>query len=53
MYFRETWASELRLYQKITDIYGTSMDYNVNAPTTKEFFTVIQNKCTLQPMVIQ
>lgn len=41
---REIRASERRFYQKITDIYSTAMDYNVNAPTTKEFFTIVQNK---------
>ena len=41
---REIRASERRFYQKITDIYTTAMDYNVNAPTTKEFFAKVQNK---------
>lgn len=41
---KEIRASERRFYQKITDIYATAMDYNVNAPTTKEFFAVVQNK---------
>lgn len=41
---KEIRASERRFYQKITDIYTTAMDYNVNAPTTKEFFAVVQNK---------
>ncbi|WP_286909425.1 virulence RhuM family protein [Clostridium sp. UBA1652] len=41
---REIRASERRFYQKITDIYATAMDYNVNSPTTKEFFAVVQNK---------
>jgi hypothetical protein len=41
---REIRASERRFYQKITDIYATAMDYNVNAPTTKEFFATVQNK---------
>lgn len=41
---REIRASERRFYQKITDIYATAMDYNVNAPTTKEFFSKVQNK---------
>lgn len=41
---REIRASERRFYQKITDIYSTAMDYNVNAPTTKEFFAIVQNK---------
>lgn len=41
---REIRASERRFYQKITDIYAIAMDYNVNSPTTKEFFAKVQNK---------
>ncbi|MGL5675491.1 MAG: virulence RhuM family protein, partial [Cellulosilyticaceae bacterium] len=41
---REIRASERRFYQKITDIYATAMDYNVNSPTTKDFFAKVQNK---------
>lgn len=41
---REIRQSERRLYQKLTDIYATSMDYNKDAPTTREFFKMIQNK---------
>jgi len=41
---REIRSSERRFYQKITDIYTTAMDYNVNAPTTKKFFAKVQNK---------
>lgn len=41
---REIRLSERRFYQKITDIYATSMDYNQNAPTTKIFFAKVQNK---------
>lgn len=41
---REIRASERRFYQKIADIYATAMDYNVNAPTTKDFFAKVQNK---------
>lgn len=41
---REIRLSERRFYQKITDIYATSMDYNPNAPTTVEFFAKVQNK---------
>ena len=41
---REIRMSERRFYQKITDIYATSMDYDPNAPTTKEFFAKVQNK---------
>jgi hypothetical protein len=41
---REIRLSERRFYQKITDIYATSMDYNKNAPITREFFAKVQNK---------
>lgn len=41
---REIRLSERRFYQKITDIYATSADYNKNAPTTKAFFARVQNK---------
>ncbi|MDK2827068.1 MAG: hypothetical protein PWQ44_2248 [Methanolobus sp.] len=41
---REIRASERRFYQKITDIYALSADYNKNAPQTKEFFATVQNK---------
>lgn len=36
--------SERRFYQKLTDIYATSIDYNRDAPTTRLFFKKIQNK---------
>ena len=41
---REIRLSERRFYQKITDIYATSLDYNKDAPTTREFFANVQNK---------
>lgn len=41
---REIRLSERRFYQKITDIYATSLDYNKDAPTTKAFFAKVQNK---------
>lgn len=41
---REIRLSERRFYQKITDIYTTSIDYNLNAPTTRIFFKKVQNK---------
>ena len=41
---REIRASERRFYQKITDIYATSMDYSANDLTTKTFFKTVQNK---------
>ncbi len=41
---REIRASERRFYQKITDIYALSADYDKNAPVTKAFFATVQNK---------
>ena len=41
---REIRASERRFYQKITDIYALSVDYDANAPITREFFASVQNK---------
>ncbi len=41
---REIRLSERKFYQKITDIYATSVDYNKDAPTTKAFFAKVQNK---------
>ncbi len=41
---REIRLSERRFYQKIADIYATSVDYNKDAPTTKAFFAKVQNK---------
>jgi len=41
---REIRISERRFYQKITDIYATSIDYNRDAPTTRDFFAKVQNK---------
>lgn len=42
---REIRASERRFYQKITDIYAQcSMDYDAQAPLTREFYATVQNK---------
>lgn len=41
---REIRLSERKLYQKITDIYATSIDYDKDAKTTKDFFAKVQNK---------
>ncbi|VVC35202.1 Virulence protein RhuM-like [Cinara cedri] len=41
---REIRASERMAYQKITDIYATSVDYSSCAIETKNFFSVVQNK---------
>ncbi|MBE0498726.1 MAG: virulence RhuM family protein [Campylobacterales bacterium] len=41
---REIRLSERMFYQKITDIYATSVDYNKDDATTKKFFAKVQNK---------
>lgn len=41
---REIRLSERRFYQKLTDIYSTAVDYNRDAPTTRLFFKMMQNK---------
>ncbi len=41
---REIRLSERKFYQKITDIYAISVDYNKDAPTTRAFFATVQNK---------
>jgi len=37
-------TSERRFYQKITDVYATSIDYDKDSPLTSEFFATVQNK---------
>ena len=41
---REIRLSERRFYQKITDIYATSIDYDPTATATQRFFAAVQNK---------
>jgi hypothetical protein len=41
---REIRLSERKFYQKITDIYATSLDYDTLATATKRFFAAVQNK---------
>jgi hypothetical protein len=41
---RDIRSSERMLYQKITDIFATSMDYSPIAEATKQFFATVQNK---------
>jgi len=41
---REIRLSERKFYQKITDIYATAIDYDLNAASTKRFFATVQNK---------
>jgi len=41
---REIRMSERKFYQKVTDIYATSFDYDKSAKTTRNFFSMVQNK---------
>ena len=41
---REIRSSERRFYQKVTDIYALSVDYNKDHQTTRDFFAIVQNK---------
>jgi len=41
---RDIRESERNFYQQITDIYATALDYDLKAPTTKDFFATVQNK---------
>lgn len=41
---REIRASERMFYQKVTDIYATSVDYDAQSKLTRQFFKKVQNK---------
>lgn len=41
---RDIRSSERNLYQQVTDIYATSVDYDPNSKLTQEFFATVQNK---------
>ena len=41
---REIRLSERRFYQKVTDIYATSVDYDPKSSISKQFFATVQNK---------
>jgi hypothetical protein len=41
---RDIRSSERRFYQKVLDIYATSVDYTPNSEITQEFFATVQNK---------
>ena len=41
---RDIRSSERNLWQQVTDIYATSIDYDKNDTLTKEFFATVQNK---------
>lgn len=49
---REIRLSERRFYQKLTDIFATSIDYNRDAPTTRMFSRKYKIKCTMPFMGI-
>ena len=40
---RDIRTSERRFYQKVKDIYTLSIGYDPKAPTTREFFQIVQN----------
>lgn len=41
---RDIRSSERNLYQQVTDIYATAIDYDPRAEITREFFATVQNK---------
>lgn len=41
---RDIRSSERNLYQQVTDIYATAIDYNPTSPLTQTFFATVQNK---------
>ncbi len=41
---RDIRSSERMFYQKVTDIYATSIDYKVDTDLTQKFFATVQNK---------
>ena len=41
---RDIRSSERNLYQQVTDIYATAIDYDPKSGTTREFFAAVQNK---------
>ncbi len=41
---RDIRSSERNLYQQVTDIYATSVDYDSKAEITRQFFATVQNK---------
>ena len=48
---REIRLSERKFYQKITDIYATSLDYDPTATATKRFFAQFKTNCTTRSAV--
>ena len=41
---RDIRSSERNLYQQVTDIYATAVDYDPKAEITRQFFATVQNK---------
>ena len=41
---RDIRSSERNLWQQVTDIYATAIDYDKKSDTTKKFFATVQNK---------
>ena len=41
---RDIRSSERNLYQQVTDIYATAIDYDPKSSMTREFFATVQNK---------
>lgn len=41
---RDIRSSERRFYQKVLDIYATSVDYTANTEMSQQFFATVQNK---------
>ena len=41
---RDIRSSERNLYQQVTDIYATAIDYDYSSETTRKFFATVQNK---------
>jgi hypothetical protein len=44
---RDIRSSERNLWQQVTDIYATSVDYDSCSPLTANFFATVQKKCTM------
>lgn len=57
---RDIRSSERMFYQKVTDIYATSIDYKLDSELTQKFFATVQNKmhyavhgCTAAEIIAQ
>lgn len=47
---RDIRSSERNLYQQVTDIYATAIDYNSKAEITREFLLRCKTRCTMPPI---